>query len=440
MRVEFGSPSGAGASRNEQAAAELRFYSDDLLTAAAMARSVGDIYENFRQGRKIAVLVDATVQDASTLASAIHEHCSKIGIQSGQTSAATDVIENALAQADVAIAVAELSPQCRKGPPRRRRFKVAVAGLGQIGAGVALRLLQGSLEDYDFCAAFVRQPARDREIVVDQITNDVAAFLATRPDVIIDALPDGETGRRLIEAALERGVSIVSANKQAIAGALSKLHSLASTSGAALHYSASVGGGAPFLETVARTRSAGEIVAIEAVLNGTVNYVVTALAAGLTFDKAVADAQAAGFAEPDPTADLSGEDARAKLAILAFAAFGEEIPLSSIDIEPLDEARVAAIISEGGIWKQIARLDRDRGGRLTASVRFEKQETDSFFAQSRWEENALRLTLKDGAIAECRGKGAGRAPTVESIFGDLRDVANGLPSGATPSPIDAVPA
>lgn len=318
-------------------------------------------------------------------------------------------------------------------PPTRafapRKLRVAIAGLGLIGEGVALRLSRDE-SDYEFCAALVREPFKERQaLCVDQVTNDPAAFLATKPDVVIDALPDGKAGRALIKSALERGISVVTANKQAIAGALSGLSKIAAHSGATLSYSPSVGGGAPFIETTRRARALGEVESIEAVLNGTVNFILTSLAHGERFEDAIRAAQEAGFAEPDPSADLTGADARAKLVILAYEAFGEELDLDAIDVKPLDDAKAARIAQDGGRWRQISHLQRDLKGALQAFVRFERLDDDKLFAATNWEGNALRIRLVGGRTIECGGKGAGRRPTVESILGDLGAIRrNGLES------------
>ena len=303
---------------------------------------------------------------------------------------------------------------------RPEKLRVAIAGLGLIGEGAALRLAHAN-PDHELCAALVREPFKERPLLpIGQVTNDMTAFFATRPDVVIDALPDGRAGRALIRAALARGVSVVTANKQAIAAAMAELSALAAKTGAYFAYSPSVGGGAPLVE--AALRASGSARSIEAALNGTVNFILTSLAEGGSFDDAVKAAQAAGFAEPDPSADLSGADARAKLAILSYAAFGREIDLAAIEIEALDAAKAARFAASGGVWKQLARLDMREDGALVASVRFERRDDDPLFAGARWESNAMRLRLEDGRTIECRGKGAGRGPTVESILADLSDI------------------
>lgn len=430
MRVDVGRRSADSASRGnrESGLVILKFASSAFGGEEDLAEVTSEIYRHARDGIKVAAFVPAGAKSAggNEVASLLAAHCERVGLDAhifaagGANAIPEKILREAVAGRDVVIvpgAMAADERRLRAASPQKLR--VAIAGLGLIGEGVALRLSGGN-PDYDFCAALVREPFKERaSITVAQVTNDLAAFLASKPDVVIDALPDGRTGRALIAAALERGVNVVSANKQAIAGALPDLTALAGRSGAIFAYSAAVGGGAPFLETVSRARDAGDVQSIEAVLNGTVNFILTSLAEGVRFDDAIKAAQQAGFAEPDPSADLSGADARAKLAILSYTAFGREVDLEEIFVEALDAEKSARFVSEGGRWKQIAQLDLDVSGALLASVRFKRLDDDSLFTGARWEANALRVRLSDGRIVECRGKGAGRRPTVESILGDL---------------------
>lgn len=321
--------------------------------------------------------------------------------------------------------------------PRTPPLRVAVAGLGAIGEGAALRVAADA-HDYRLCAALVRDAAKRRldafagAIIADRIET----LLAARPDVIVDALPDGAAGRALIKAALGKGVSVVTANKQAIAGEMAALSMLAASTGAQFRYSPSVGGGAPLVERVAEAASAGPVEKIEAVLNGTVNFILTSLADGVAFSEAVRRAQIAGFAEPDPSADLSGADACAKIAILSFVAFGREIAPGAIAVEALTAEKAAAIAAGGGAVKQLATIE-NKDGALTARVAFTRVDAYPFFRSAAWEANALRAALTDGRVFEARGKGAGRRPTVESILCDLGDIRRARlrrAAGALPEP------
>jgi homoserine dehydrogenase len=415
MRVDL-DPASGGAGKSPKPESRfviLDFGTVDLAGPASAAAAITDIYGFVRDGRTVIL-----TRESPLLAAALADVGLVAVTKPKATAASVDdahVVFAGSVDIDGAVVV---RPTPAKGPALR----VALAGLGRIGEGAALRLA-GENPDYELCGALVREPFKERApLAVDQLTNDLSAFFATRPDVVIDALPDAAAGRALTRAALARGVSVVTANKQAIAGAVDDLTKRAAATGAALRYSASVGGGAPFIETVTRARQAGDVRSIEAVLNGTVNFILTALAEGEAFNDAVKAAQVAGFAEPDPSADLSGADARAKIAIISYAAYGEEIALDAIAVEALDGEKAARIASEGGCWKQLARLERSPGGALNASVRFERRDRDPLFAIAQFEANALRVTLEDCRTFECRGKGAGRKPTVESILGDLGSI------------------
>ncbi len=309
----------------------------------------------------------------------------------------------------------------------RGKTRVAVAGLGLIGEGAALRLIDD--DAFEYCGGLVRDPSKSRKSLPDDVllSSDIDELLNAAPNVVIDALPDGEAGKTLIAKALARGIGIVSANKQAVAGSLAEFHDIAHRNSAHLFYSASVGGGAPMVETVRRAKARGEIVEMDAIVNGTVNYILTALAAGVGFDDAVKRAQDAGFAEPDPTADLSGDDARAKISILCYEAFGAEIDMNAVKTTALDKALASKIVADGGVYKQLSTIRKDKSGAVSASLSFVKVASDDFFAAVKGEGNALRVRLADGSVETCADKGAGRTPTVASLFTDLELASAQLP-------------
>lgn len=289
-----------------------------------------------------------------------------------------------------------------------RPLRVALAGCGVVGGGVLKRLSGDArfevvgvlVKD----AGKVRDPAPEARLLV----TDPAALLAREPDVLVDALSDPSTGLALTRAALSRGVHVASANKQAVVEDLFPLARQAHRGGVRLGIAACVGGGAPMIEMVRAARAHAPIVAIEAVLNGTVNFLLNRLAQGVDFDEAVAEAQSLGLAEADPSADLSGRDATAKLAILAAEAFGPQGPKPGV-VQPL-----TAAFPGGASVRQLARAAPD-----AASVRLVEVEHDPLFADLPGETNALRVTCADGRVFTCAGQGAGREPTTDSVMGDL---------------------
>ncbi|MEM9495898.1 MAG: homoserine dehydrogenase [Pseudomonadota bacterium] len=299
--------------------------------------------------------------------------------------------------------------------------KVAVAGLGVIGEGAALRVLDN--DAFSLTGALVRDASKPRNDAIERglIGDDAGTLLDAGPAIIIDALSDGGAGRTLIESALSRGISVVSANKQAVAGVLAPLHRLANENHAHLAYASSVGGGAPMVETLRDAARTGEVVRITGILNGTVNFILDAMTRGASFDAAVKNAQDAGFAEADPSADLSGLDAKAKMSILAYEAFGEEPDEAQMAIEGLDGALATKLANDAGDWRQVARVER-KDGAITATLSFERVDGDMLFSSSVGEENVVRAETATGDVFEARGRGAGRAPTVESVMADLWDI------------------
>lgn len=168
------------------------------------------------------------------------------------------------------------------------------------------------------------------------------------------------------------------------------------------------------IQTVRRAALQGDIIRIEAVLNGTCNFILNRLAEGGAFATALTTARDAGFAEADPSADLTGLDAAAKLAILAHEACGWRLTPASVVRDALSETTALPV----GRVRQMARLDV-AGGR--ASVTFEAMDADPLFAGLADEGNAVRVTVADGRIFTATGRGAGRTSTAESVWADLTD-------------------
>lgn len=325
----------------------------------------------------------------------------------------------ALGRNDATLVAERGAPPVRR--PRPTRLRVALAGCGVVGGGVLARLKRRP-EEFEVVGVLVRDGAKSREGVEesDGLTADEGRFLACEADVVVDVLSSADAGARIGETALRSGAHLVSANKQAVVGAYAKLLDASSAGGGRLLYSAAVGGGAPLIETVRQARAAGAISVFEGVLNGTVNFVLGRLAGGESLEAALDAARAAGLAEEDPSADLEGLDAAAKVQILAFEAFGESLPLGEIEREALD----GAVARAAGLrpLKQVARVERTASG-LKASVRFL---AETPFTHLRSDRNALRVTGADGRVWSARGRGAGRWPTTESVLADLVDLHAGL--------------
>jgi homoserine dehydrogenase len=295
-------------------------------------------------------------------------------------------------------------------------LRVGLLGCGVVGGGVLERLL-AEPERFEVAGVLVRD--LDRHAVAAgkaPFTDDLAAFRALDLDLFIDAGCGVEPSASLIEHFLARGVSVSSANKQAVAARRSELQA-ACTGEAELLYSAAVGGSVPLLETAARCRDEGAVL-VEGLLNSTSNFVLGRIGEGSSLADALDDARQAGFAEADASDDLEGRDAVAKLRLLAQSVWGQDVTdFAAIDILDREPA-----VGEGQVLKQVARCRRDADGRLTAEVRLESLPADQYLAQARAEENRLRIVLSGGREVRASGKGAGRWPTTEAVMADVLDL------------------
>jgi homoserine dehydrogenase len=304
----------------------------------------------------------------------------------------------------------------------KEKLKIAVLGCGVIGGRVIERLQEWS-DLFSVERILVRNvTSRHNHALASRFTADARSFSKESVDVFIDAGVGVQPSTTLIENFLKRGISVISANKQAVVSGGPLLKKSAQDNGALFLYSAAVGGGAPFLESAERAAKHGKICEFEAVLNGTSNFVLDKCRMGATLNAALAEARHLGFAEPDSTADLDGTDAAAKLKLLSEFAFPGKT-LTKMVVEPILAERLEP--SEGKILRYVARCWQD-GDHLSGSIRLEALEVDHFLASAAGEENCLALTFEDGTIWRITGKGAGPWPTSESILADLLSLSRSL--------------
>jgi homoserine dehydrogenase len=316
-----------------------------------------------------------------------------------------------------------------------RPLRVGIAGLGTVGTGVLTLLSQRpDLANIVGIAVRDRTKLRDANVPPGAITSDAATLLDRDIDVLIEATGGVEPAASLLAAALTRGVHVITANKAAVAGAWDRLNAASARSGATLRTGACVGGGAPIIEAVALAQASGGVERIDAVLNGTTNFILERLAEGLAFDDAVWGAQERGFAEADPSDDLDGVDAARKLVVLARLALNASLPLESVKrsgiraVEPRDVARAA---KEGGAVRLVASLIREGEG-WVAGVGPQRVASGHPLAALKDEWNGAVIRSRDGTERVVTGKGAGRWPTAESIVADFHDLVRTLraPSAA----------
>jgi homoserine dehydrogenase len=317
-----------------------------------------------------------------------------------------------------ATTIAEL-PALKARPPKPERLRVALLGCGAVGGGV-LEYLLGRPDLFEVNPVLVRRPGKYGRVA--RFTALPSEALANRPDIVVELLGGPDDPADLMRSALRNGAHVVTANKAALAKHYDSLYACAEAGGGSLRCSASVGGGAPVLEALQRL--SGSVVAVEGVMNGTCNYLLSRLGEGWSFHEAVAKAQELGYAEADPSADVDSHDAAAKLSILVREAFGVPMPPERIAKQSLRQVtpRAAqAALSRGQVLKQVGRCRLLADGSLQAEIVLEALDLSHPLAGARNEENRFLLTDAEGRVHEVFGKGAGRWPTATAVFADVMD-------------------
>jgi homoserine dehydrogenase len=326
--------------------------------------------------------------------------------------------------------------------------RVALLGLGIVGSAVARRLLSSDLVVSPVSTVSPVNPVRialthifDRRADEKCSTFGASAgsagvtwttriddVLRSDVDIVIEAVGGIEPAAAWARQSLTAGKSVVTVNKQLVARHGAALWRLAARQGRQFRFEGAVGGAMPIVRAVADGLAGDRLTRIVAILNGTTNAVLSEMeATGGTMSAALADARGRGFAEADPSADLDGEDARAKLAILCALAFGVDldpraIPVrSASSIAPGDFARARR---RNGTVRQIAHADYDwRRSTLTAWVAPVVVPTQSIFGMAVGAQNVALITGEHSGEVGIFGAGAGGAATAVAVIGDVASIA-----------------
>jgi homoserine dehydrogenase len=327
----------------------------------------------------------------------------------------------------------------------RRPLRIAIFGFGTVGSSVARILVESKPEGLELTHVFNRGIVRKR---VDwapssvQWSEDADAVLAANVDVVVELAgglhPAGEWVRR----ALEGGKSVVTANKKLIAFHGIELERLAEERGGHLKYGAAVAGGIPVIPGLEQGLAGDRIDRVEGILNGTCNFILSQMDDGAEYAKVLSEAQTRGYAEADPTEDVCGFDARAKLAILMRLAL--RVAVDPEEILPRPITQVSAIDFSyardlGCTIRQVARAER-KGGAVAAAVGPTLVALRSPLAWSRGTENMVILNGQYGGDVVFSGHGAGGHPTAVAVVSDLLALAHGsrrVEIPATPARVGA---
>lgn len=328
-------------------------------------------------------------------------------------------------------------------------LRIGIAGLGTVGAGVVkllaehgrLLALRGG-RPLKVVAVSARSKAKKRDIDLTGLRweKDPMA-LATAPDIdVVVELIGGSGGvaRRLVQKALASGKHVVTANKALLALYGAELAAAAEKKQRILAFEAAVAGGIPIIKALREGLVGNRVKRLYGILNGTCNYILTTMReTGRDFDVVLAEAQAAGYAEADPTFDVDGIDAAHKLAVLTGAAFGTRVDFAGVHVEGIRRVTSMDIqfAQELGYRIKLLGLARETRHGIEQRVHPCMVPLDTPIAHIEGVFNAVVVEGDFVGTTMFQGRGAGQGPTASAVVADLVDVARGrtMPAFVVPA-------
>jgi homoserine dehydrogenase len=312
--------------------------------------------------------------------------------------------------------------------------KVALLGFGTVGSSVARVLASSKFPGVELTHIFNRNVARKRESEAGKVvpasvvwTEDIEVVLRSKVDVVVELMGGLNPVEGWIRRALTAGKSVVTANKQLIAYRGASLAKLAEKHEVQLVHGAAVAGGVPVIPGMLQGLSGDQVTRLSGIVNGTCNYILSRMEAGADYATVLADAQQLGYAEADPSADVDGYDARAKLCILSRIAMHAELDPDAVatqtisTVEAIDFSYAKELNST---IRQVSRAELD--GRIVhARVAPMLVPLTSPMAWSHGTQNMVVVSGRFGGDVVFSGHGAGGEPTAVAVVSDLLAVAQG---------------
>lgn len=310
-------------------------------------------------------------------------------------------------------------------------INVALLGYGTVGKGVYQTILnhqnrfKAALgKEVKIVAVLVKNKEKYRvpneEVLLTNKFEDIIAL--PQLDVVIDAIVGREPGYSYLQAAIERGCHIITANKEMFAYHGLQLQSIAKKHGVTVGFEATVAGGIPIIQTLNKLLNINQITKIEGILNGTSNFILTKMRdEGLSFAQSLTIAQKLGYAEVDPTNDVEGIDAFYKAMILSQVVFGEQPNWEDVErqgITEISSEKIEQSTSLGLRFKHVASLEKTATG-VKCSVKPELVPQTHPLYQIEGVQNAISIDADIVGNISIQGPGAGMFPTASAIVEDL---------------------
>jgi homoserine dehydrogenase len=328
--------------------------------------------------------------------------------------------------------------------------RIGLLGCGNVGAAL-VHQVRTRADDIagrtglrlEVARVAVRSLAKDRGVELPEgvLTVDAAEVVVDPGiDIVVETIGGIEPARELTLAAIRAGKPVISANKELLANHGAELFSAAEAAGVDLLFEAAVGGGIPFIRPLRESLAGERIDRVMGIVNGTTNYILTRMTeAGASYGEALAESQALGYAEADPTADVEGHDAAAKAAIIASIAFGARVTagevynegISGVTTTDIDYARrLDYVVKLLAIAERHGPSGAGEADEISVRVHPVMVPSEHPLASVRDSFNAI--FVEGEAVGELMfyGRGAGGAPTASAVLGDLIDAAANRAKGS----------
>ena len=319
---------------------------------------------------------------------------------------------------------------------KNKSYNVAVLGAGNIGSAVISRLLHldKKLLDINLSKVLVKDATKERDFDKNLLTEDFNEIANDENiDLIIEVLGGVEPGKGYINTLLQKGKSVITANKDIVADCGEELIKAAQENNSSLYFEAAVAAGIPVLKPLIESLRGEELTRVAGIINGTSNYILTAMEEGSTYEDALQNAQDLGYAEPDPTNDVEGIDAKYKAMILSLLCFGVSPSTDGVYTEGISQ-----ITKDDFDWakrlnktiKLVAQIDNSEDG-FNARVYPVLVDNKHPLAAIRGALNAVLVEGENINQLVFSGPGAGAAPTASAIIGDVLSACHQMASNQT---------
>ena len=319
---------------------------------------------------------------------------------------------------------------------KNKSYNVAVLGAGNIGSAVISRLLHLDKEllDINLSKVLVKDATKERDFDKNLLTEDFNEIANDENiNLVIEVLGGIEPGKGYINTLLQKGKSVITANKDIVADCGEELIKAAQENNSSLYFEAAVAAGIPVLKPLIESLRGEELTRVAGIINGTSNYILTAMEEGSTYEDALQNAQDLGYAEPDPTNDVEGIDAKYKAMILSLLCFGVSPSTDGVYTEGISQ-----ITKDDFDWakrlnktiKLVAQIDNSEDG-FNARVYPVLVDDKHPLAAIRGALNAVLVEGENINQLVFSGPGAGAAPTASAIIGDVLSACHQMASNQT---------